>query len=210
MKKIHEAVRKILYSEQEALYALTQGYMNLSAYAKRIQDDVERLTLKDVRVSGIVVALSRLQKELGGIDPLQQDVVINNIITKSPLVEIVYAKTQNVIRKLSSLYEEVHTNSDDFLNVTLSTSDAAVICSERLRTAITDHFEESPRLVTANLASLGISFDPKYYELPNVGYSLMHRVAQRKIVLAEIVSTHTEMIFVFDQKYLSEMMDAFS
>lgn len=55
-----------------------------------------------------------------------------------------------------------------------------------------------------------MSFDPEYYNLPNVGYSLMHKVACKRIVLAEIVSTHTEMIFIFDQKFLPEMLDAFS
>jgi len=210
MKKIHDAVIEVILSEHEAMHALTNGYMNLSAYAKKIHGLIEDRTLKDVKVSGIVVALSRLQKKLDAADPLQIDVDINNIITKSPLVEIVYEKSPQLLKKLSSLYDEVHTNTDDFLNITVSTNDLAVICSERLEKKITKHFQEKPRLVTGNLASLGISFDPKYYDLPNVGYSLMHKVARRRIVLAEIVSTHTEMIFIFDQKYLSRIMEAFS
>ncbi len=210
MKKIHDAVTETILSEHEPMHALINGYMNLSAYAKKIHGQIEDKTLKDVKVSGIVVALSRLQKKLSAVDPLQIDVDINNIITKSPLAEIVYEKSPSLLKKLSSLYEEVHTNADDFLNITVSTNDFAVICSERLEKKITKHFRAKPRLITKNLASLGISFDPKYYNLPNVGYSLMHKVARRRIVLAEIVSTHTEMIFIFDQKYLSTMMEVFA
>ena len=65
-------------------------------------------------------------------------------------------------------------------------------------------------MIQSNLASLGLTFDPKYYELPNVGYSLMRKLAHKKIVLAEIVSTYTEMIFIFHQKDLPQILEVFN
>ena len=53
MIKIQDIVRDIVYSEEEALYSLAKGYMNLSAYAKQIQKEVETRTKKDVKTSGI-------------------------------------------------------------------------------------------------------------------------------------------------------------
>lgn len=210
MIKIQDIVRDIVYNEEEALYSLSKGYMNLSAYASRIQKEVEEKTKKDVRVSGIVVALSRVQKSLNKVHPLIQDIKINNITTKSPLSEIVFEKTPAILSRLSSLYEKVKTTSDDFLTMTLSTSEVTVICSDKIKDAILKHFKDTPRMIEPGLASLGISIDPKYYPMPNITFSLIRRIAKKHIPLAETITTHTEIIFIFPQKSLSDVLSLFS
>lgn len=209
MIKIQDTVRDIIYADEEALYAMSKGFMNLSAYAQRIKGAVEDTAMKDVQVSGIVVALSRIQKDLKGVHPFIQDVKINNITTKSPITELVFEKTSSVIDRLSSLYKKVKTTNDDFLTLVLSTNEVTIICSDRIKNAVLQHIEEKPRLIQGKLASIGISFDPKYYEIPNVTFSLLRRIARKKIVLAETLSTHTEVIFIFHQKDLPEIMGLF-
>lgn len=210
MIKIQDIVRDIVYNEEEALYALAMGYMNLSAYSKRIQKEVEDKTKKDVQVAGIVVALSRVQKQLKKVHPLIQDIKINNITAKSPLSEIVFEKTPAMIAKFSSLYEKVKTTNDDFLTMTISTSEITVICSDRIKEAILKHFKDTPRMIESSLASIGISIDPKYYPMPNITFSLIRRIATKRIPLAETITTHTEIIFIFPQKSLSEVLELFS
>lgn len=209
MIKIQDIVRDIVYNEEEALYALSKGYMNLSAYAKEIQKEVEDKTKKEVKTSGIVVALSRVQKELKKVNPLIQDIKINNITTKSPLSEIVFEKTPNILSKLSSLYEKVKTSNDDFLTMTLSTSEVTVICSDKIKEAVLKHFKDTPRMIEVGLASLGISIDPKYYPMPNITYSLIRKIAKKRIPLAETITTHTEIIFIFHSKNLSQVLSLF-
>lgn len=210
MIKIQDIVRDIVYNEEEALYSLSKGYMNLSAYAKQIQKEVERKTKKDVKVSGIVVALSRVQQTLDKTHPLIQNIKINNITTKSPLSEIVFEKTTNILSLLSSLYEKVKTTNDDFLTMTLSTSEVTVICSDKIKDSILKHFKETPRMIEPGLASLGISIDPKYYPMPNITFSLLRRIAKKHIPLAETITTHTEIIFIFSQKNLSKVLGLFN
>ncbi len=210
MIKIQDIVRDIVYNEEEALYALAEGYMNLSAYGKRIQKEVEDKTKKEVHVSGIVVALSRVQKQLKKVHPLIQDIKINNITAKSPLSEIVFEKTPAVLSKLSSMYEKVKTTNDDFLTMTLSTSEITVICSDRIKESVLKHFRDKPRMIASGLASIGISIDPKYYPMPNITFSLIRRIAKKRIPLAETITTHTEIIFIFPQKSLSQVLDLFS
>lgn len=210
MIKIKDAVKEIVLKDEEILYALSNKLLNLSAYAKQIQKEVEEKTFKDVGIQGIVVALSRIQKEFKGKDPLIQDVVINNISTKSPLSELVFEKNSDILSKLSDIYKKVITEGDDFMTITLSTNEVTIICSDRLVDKVLATLDAKPNLVQTGLASLGLTFDPKYYELPNVGYSLMRKLAHKKVVLAEIVSTHTEMIFIFHSKDMPEILDVFS
>ena len=210
MRKIQDSVREILFEDEEALYALSKDFMNLSAYAKSIRPKIEEMTMKDVEPAGIVVALSRIQKELGKIHPLVEKVEIKNITTKSPLSEISFEKNASILSKLSSLYAKVRTGSDDFLCMTLSTTGVTVTCSDRIREDVLSHFSEKPRLVRHKLAAIGLSFDRKYSDMPNITYSLLRKIARKRISLAETITTHTEIIFTFDQKRLAEVVSLFS
>lgn len=209
MIKIQDVVRDIVYSDEGALYALSKGFMNLSAYAKQIRQKVEDEAMKEVVVPGIVVSLSRIQKELGQVNPLVVDVAINNITTKSPLSEIVFEKKSSVLDKLSSLYKKIKTTNDDFFTIILSTSEVTVICSDRIKETVLKHLEDKPVLIQPKLSAICISFDPKYYELPNITYSLIRKIAQKRITLAETITTHTEIIFVFNQKDLPQILSLF-
>jgi len=207
--KINDAVEKILFTDEEALTAISLGYMNLSKYAKNIKKEVEKQTKKQVGNPAIVVTLSRIAKQIGKKHPLVQNIEIKNIISKSPLSEIVYAKNSESIAKLSKIYEKVKTGSDDFFTMTLSTNDITVICSDRIKLEIIKVLKEKPLMVVDNLASVGLSLDPKYYPMPNITFSLIRRIAQKKIPLAETITTRTEIIFVFNKKYLAEVVDLF-
>lgn len=209
MIKIRDVVHSILLSDEEALSAISNGYMNLSQYAGQIQKEVGSKTKKEVGIPGIVVALSRLAKDIGSRNPLIQDVQIKNITTKTPLSEIVYSKTSESITKLSKVYDKVKTGTDDFFTMTLSTNEITVICSDRIKIEIEKILKEKPVMVVKNLASIGLSLDPKYYPMPNITFSLIRRIAQKRIPLAETITTRTEIIFVFEQKYLASMVELF-
>jgi hypothetical protein len=209
MLKIQDAVREILYKNEEALYALSHDYMNLSAYAKQIATVVGQRSQKEVNTASIVVALSRIKKGLKKSEAMIQDIKINNITTKSPLSEIVFEKNSQILSRLSSLYEKVKTGNDDFLTMTLSTSEVSVICSDRIKNKVLEHFRNTPRLIAPGLASIGLSLDPKYYPMPNITFSLIRRIAQKRIVLAETITTRTEIIFIFPEKSLPEILSLF-
>ncbi|MHB1316916.1 MAG: hypothetical protein ACYCZW_03650 [Minisyncoccota bacterium] len=209
MIKINDVVQHILYKDEEALTALARGYMNLSKFAKQIQREVEEKSKKEVGIPGIVVSLSRLAQKTNSKHPLIQDVQIKNITTKTPLSEIVYSKTTESISKLSKIYDKAKTGADDFFTMTLSTNEITVICSDRIKAEIAKTLKEKPVMTVKYLASIGLSIDPKYYPMPNITFSLIRRIAQKRIPLAETITTRTEIIFVFEQKYLVEMVDLF-
>lgn len=209
MIKINDVVLSILFKDEEALTAIAKGYMNLSQYAKQIQNQVEETAKKEVGIPGIVVALSRIAKKINLKHPLVQNIQIKNITTKAPLSEIVYSKTSESIAKLAKVYDTAKTGADDFFTTTLSTNEITVICSDRIKTEIEKILKEKPVMVVKNLASVGLSLDPKYYVMPNITFSLIRRIAQKRIPLAETITTRTEIIFVFEQKYLSEIVDLY-
>ena len=209
MLKIADSVKEVLYADEEALASISNGYMNLAKYAERIRPTIEDMTMKEVSNASIVVALSRLSKEIGATNPIVQNVKINNIITKSPLTEIVYRKTTEAVSSITNIYNSLDTDGSDFLTMTFSTNEITIICSDRLKPTIKEQIEAEPVMETKDLAAIGIAINPDYYPKPNITFSLLRRIALKRIPLAETITTRTEIMFIFDQKYLSDLVSLF-
>lgn len=210
MITIQSAVQTCLENNEEATTALRNGFMNRRAYATQIQKIVETTCKKKVGLASIVTTLSRLEKVVASASPLVQEVTILNITAKTPLSEIIFAKTPTLLSRISSLYKKIQTKGDDFLTMTLSTSEITIICSDRLQKKVLTHLNEQPLRIETELASVGLSLDPSYYDRPNITFSLLHKIAQKRIVLAETITTHTEIIFVFKTYDLAVMLHLFS
>ncbi len=210
MIKIQDIVKEIVLADEEFLSALTNGYANLSAYAKKIQSRVEKGAKKKVGLPGIVVALSRERKSMSKKHPLLQDIHIRNTATRSPLSELVYEKNSSLLSKITALYSALTLKADDFFTITFSTNEISVICSDSIRAVIDTKIKDAPLLRQGDLASVSIFLDPKYYPMPNITFSLLRRIAQKRIPLAETITTRTEIIFVFNKKYLGEIVSMFS
>ena len=210
MITIEKAVLVCLEKCDEAYVALLKDFMNRRAYAAQIQKEVELICKKKVGLASIVVTLSRLQRKLQTNHPLIEDVTILNITAKTPLTEIVFVKTPTLLSHISSLYKKIQTKGDDFLTMTLSTNEVTIICSERLQKQVLNHLDEQPLRIETDLASIGLSLDQSYYDRPNITFSLLRRIAQKRIVLAETITTHTEIIFVCKARDISEMLQLFA
>lgn len=205
MIKISDIVEEIVYSSEIALSALSQGYLNLSAYAKAIREEVEEKTKKPVRVGSIVVALSRLSKSLGEQKPLLPEIAIENLTVKSPLIEITFDKTGGNLGKLRELYTDSGLSSADFLTVTQGAGEITIIAAENAKQKILKIYKDiKPKVILENLVGLTVSFSEKYIPEPNVIYTLLRCLAIKRINIVEIVSTYTELTFILSKENLQE------
>lgn len=209
MISIQSVVEKIIQEDAEAYAALRRGIMNFSQYAHSIHKQVEALCKKDIRHGSIVIALTRLSGDESKQKNYTPKVEIHNITTKLPVTEIVYHKTQETLASLETLFKKVKASVDDFFVMTLSTTEITIICSDPLIKRVEEAFSDKPKMKQSNLAAIGLSFDEKYYKMANVTFSLIRELAMREIVIAETVSSYTEVVFICHQKDLSTALDAF-
>jgi len=210
MIKIQPIVRDIVLGEIEAYVALTNDYMNMSRYAYRIRSSVEERTKKQVTINSLVVSLSRLRTEFKKEKPLIQEVAITNITTKLPLSEIIYENTNISIAKLESFHKTITITREDFFTTTVSTTELNIVCSSSMANKVSKHFNIKPKFTVNNLAAIGISFDPKHFDIPNTLFSLISVIARARINIAEIVSTYTELIFIVAEKDFGKTVALFS
>lgn len=197
MIKIADSVRGMVYESEIALTALANGYLNLSAYAKSIQQDVEQTAKKPVKIGSIVAALSRLAHTLQQQPPLLPYVHIENLSVKSGLVEITLNKTTENRNLMQSLNRDPLFASADFFTVTQGMHEISLVVPRELSGRVRACFRgQKPKLILDHLAALTVRFGEEYIRVPNVTYALVRHFAIRRINIVEIVSTFTELTFI--------------
>ncbi len=209
MIKIGQKVEEIIQRDHEAAQCLSRGILNLSSYARKIHKSVEKVTKKDVKLSTIIMALSRLQYKMEGVKPLAQEVKVDGLTVKTPLAELVFEKTSETVSRLSVLEKTIKPKSDEWFSFSQNTRAVIVICSESKAESVLKHMKAKPVLFLKDLSAIGLSIDEKYHPKPNITFSLLHRIAERKIPLAETISTWSEIIFIFKSEYLSQILEVF-
>lgn len=195
MLKVTDAVEEILKEEYIAFAALQQDHLNLSAFARSIQPEVERLTKKSVQLGTIVTAISRMQRPVRESGVIVPKVAIDDISVKSGLVELAFEKTQETQRALQ-VFSRRKIGSAEFFAVTQGQAEISLIAPAKWVASIHTAFKQHPILTLDSLSSLTIRFSSKYITQPNVLFSLLSKFAAQKIVVVELISTFTEVSFI--------------
>lgn len=209
MIKVGEKIEEIIKGDHEALFCLSRGILNLSSYARGIHDIVEQKTKKQVKLPTIIMALSRLKKKLKGVNPLLKEVEIDGMTVKTPLAEVVFEKTSTTISRLPLVQKSIKPKNDEWFSFSQNSKAIAVICSEQRAEAVIKHMGVKPLLVLKNLTAVGLSVDARYHFRPNITFSLLHKIAEKEIPLDQIFTSRDEMIFIFETKYLSQIVEIF-
>ena len=208
MITIAQATAQILYGDDIVREALTRGVLNLSAYAKLLQPQIEKRLYKNVRIGSIVTALSRLTSIAGKVAPLKAEVRIEDMSIKSPLCELTYEKTQetaHIIAQLGSQY-----SGRSFFTVTQGIGEVTCIAAQIFKDNIVRKVGINPKGQYDNLAAITVRFDEdQYIEVPNMIYTLVAVLAVKRINLIEIVSTYTEISFIVRQGDMKEVVEIF-
>lgn len=203
MLKISDSVRNIVQESEMALTALANGYLNLSAYAKAVREEVEASVKKPVKTGSVVAALSRLATTLQKQQPLLPHVRIENLSAKSGLIEMTFIKTKENRDWMQLLNRDPLFTSADFFTATQGMHEISLMAPRELRERIRVCFRgQKPKLSLDHLAALTIRFGEEYISIPNVTYALVRHFAIKRINIVEIVSTFTELTFILAESDL--------
>jgi aspartokinase len=196
MRTVTQIVRQIVTESEVPLEAIREEILNFSAYAKQIHPAVEKLTWKSVKVGTITVALTRIAKELPNTPPLRPQITIDDLKIKYPLVDISFEKTAHALERLSTIAGILESDAKKVFVTTEGMSEISIVASAKLSETIQNHFGIAPKAIFIDLVGISVGFDPKYLDIPNTLYTLISAVASQRINIIELISTHTELMFV--------------
>lgn len=208
MIKIPEVVQEILENDEIAFEALREGILNVTAYAVGIQKQIEKITMKPVRPGTIAVAILRLkEKKLLKTKAKKPEITIQNLRVNSSFTLLVWEKTHDIERKLSTLHPFV-VSGQDIPYVTEGGKEVLLFILDEATQKVKKHFVTKPKEIIENLVSVSVQFNESYLETPNILYVLFSAVAGKKINIVEIVSTRTELLFFIRREDLEETVRA--
>lgn len=207
MISVKSAVTQLVDNSEFARTGLRLGLLNISAYAKVIHPEVERITKKEVRSeSGIVMALSRYGRELRQRGGWEVDLQIEGMVSRSGLVEIAYTKTRNTQDKIATLYLLEAVRSAPFFVVTIGLTEVAIIVDSSLAEVVLSHFPMQPLIRLDNLACLTLKVDIETIDLPGQSYRVLERLASHSITVVEYTTSPTELNVILYEK---DLVDSF-
>lgn len=207
MIKVTEAVSDLLFSSPIALEAMRAGVLNLTAFSRQIHAQVEQKTRKPVKLSTIVVALSRIEKKLEMVPPLSPKIWLEEMNIKSGLVDITYPKTEQNLSLMRSLPKDIARAG--FLTTTEGMSELTIIVSDEEQQKIFGHFSDQPKIVLPNLVGVSLKFSEEFLAQPNVIFGILAILATKRIDITEIVSTFTELTVVVKKEDLEAVVNSF-
>lgn len=207
MLRITETVQEILFQDSPHLEVLRCGTLNLRAYAKSIKTQVELKTKKEVKLGSMVMALSRLAKNLASIDDLKPQVQIESLSIKSGLTVVNYEKTVKVLNTLSAV--KISRKTQDFFVISEGVSEIAIVATTRTINQIEKSITDKTKSKFSNAVAITLTFDSNYVEMPNVLYRFVSALAVKRVNLLEVVSTLTEVSFIIDSQYMDEAVNVF-
>jgi len=203
MKPIAGYVRDVLDESEVATSAFLEGVLNLSAYAKKIQHEVERRAKRRVAVGTIVVALSRYEIDIRKRFSLTPKIRIESIAVRTGLTEVTFGKNQLNRARLRTLYESKAFNDVDLLTITSGVREISLIIPATMKATVLKVFRgETPEIIVEHLAGLTIRFPAKYLHTPNTIFTLLRPLALNRINILEVVSTYTELTIIVAEKNL--------
>ncbi len=207
MFSITDYVRQILHTKPTLTEMLCKNYLNLSSLAQDLIPEIQKQSYKPVSKNAVVMALSRIQKELKS--PEQLEFKVNDIQVKYPLSEINYPiPLQYCTEEINSIYKKIQNSENHYLNIVSGNSETTIFVNTKLKNIIFEAFDGFVNnLELDQLASVSLKFSTEYLEQIGITYQVLQALAWNKINLVEVVSTYTEITLIIDQKDTQRLID---
>lgn len=194
---ISKIVKNILEQDEVAKKSLIRGILNLSAYARSIRKEVEGLYGEIVSDKSIVMALSRIRKNLNVLPTY--DFKIDSFYIYPNLVEV--SGGLEIEGDLMSVYLELDKKSSNgkFLTFTKSTTEVCLIVDRDLWIEKECKVDKKYEFIE-NLVGVSLKFSKEYLEIPGLIFYVLKLLEYKSINVVELVSTLTEITFLVDKK----------
>jgi len=199
MLKITNAVRQMVEGNPLLQFGLHHRLLNLTQIARYIDPLIEARVKKEAGTSAIVMALSRLQKEMIRNAPQREDYNIKTIDIHTHLATFTYQKTTQTAREIHKLANSIQSKGG-YISLSESMRETTVIIEKENLDVL--HRTVTERSVHAheNISGIGIVFDEKYTRVPGMYYILLQQLLLQNINMIEITSTFTSLVLYIDER----------
>ena len=182
---------------------LIQEVISFSNLAQFIKPKVEQLYGGEVSSASIVMAIRRYAQDLKKQSSVKKgDRKIDyELSMKTSIYDVNIARSNSFISRLPALYNVVHPENGDFLNVSIGDHEIVVTVSDKYKNLI-DEIVKKEKVIARerDMVALTIVFKDNFLETPGITYLATRKLAWENINIYEIVSTLNVLTFIIKRQ----------
>ncbi len=199
MISVPEEVERLIKQSPFLEEALSEGILNLSSLARKIQPEIEENLMKSVTEGSIVMALKRLSTE---VENKQNDFSqnIGDMIVRSNLISLTYKNSDNLQLGLEKILERQRENPETFLNFSRGTFETTIVCKKNLVETVKKKLSKEILIFETNeIASISIKLSDNTIETPGVYYAVLKVLSWQGVNVIEVLSTYREFTIMVEE-----------
>ena len=201
---IPSAVEEIIKKKPFLEDALVNGLVNLSALARSLKPEIEKLVDKQINDSAVIMALNRLIPRMKLISTMKFRNVVSNIgdiIVRSNLADYAFANSPTMFEAQAKLLDRVHSMKDVFCTFSQGIYETTLVVSSSIAELVERIFAEEKCLAKKNnLSSITVKLPEDNTVCPGVYYYIFKELAWDSINIAEVISTTNEFTVILNNK----------
>ena len=210
MSSISKITEEIINRSPFLREAMTENLINVSALARKIIPEVEKMTNKEIKEGAIVMAIKRMtpgvyhkldikiKKVIGGI---------GDFLVRSDLVDFTFENSESLRDCQNELIKHTQNDKDSFFALCKGITETTYILNTKYADDVKRIFaKENSKGHNTDLSSITVKLPETNTETFGVYYYIMKHLAWDGINIEQVVSTANEFTVIVDS---SDIDDAF-
>lgn len=191
-QKIEELINRSPYLRE----AITDGLINLSALARKLQPTIRAELVNDVTEGAILIALQRYGRTLAPFYTANPAQFLGNMGLRSDLVELTVKNSATLLARLTQVAGSIEHHSLTFV-FTQGQYETTIIMSRRLQENLTSYLQGEDIVHTiAALTGITLERTPGQIERTGVLQFPLRILAWEGISVIEIITTMNEIMII--------------
>lgn len=203
MESIGKLTEDIINRSPFLRESMTEGLINISALARKIQPEIEEATGKEIKEGAIVMAIKRMSPGLYH----KLNIKIKNVLgelgdflVRSNLSDFTYQNSDTLGAKQSELIRLLNSESDGFFALCRGVTETTIITNDKHKDIINRLFTSEKLIAsTQNLASVTVKLPHINTEIYGIYYYILKQLAWEGINIIEVISTANEFTIIVAQ-----------
>ena len=184
-KSITHAVKDVINNDLSFQDSLERGYCNISAVARIIKPQVNRLLGRNIRIESIITAPER---------PMLSVLANSTISVKTDVAKISTGKNKRSIEKVAKALTQY---GDNFISVSESILSITIVFDDTLLHKVKGIFANYNILeVEDDLAAIIVHSPEQIIKTPGCAIAFYNQLARRHINMEDTVSCYTDTIIL--------------
>ncbi|MBP8850155.1 MAG: hypothetical protein KBG80_06320 [Breznakibacter sp.] len=204
MITVAQAVESVIQVKPFLVESLAEGIVNVSCLARKIQPQVEALTMRKVKQGAIVMAVNRFVPQLDvSLNRNLKKLVENlgDIIVRSDLTDYTFKNSTTLVNGHSKVLKIVSEHPDVFYTFVRGVFESNLVVSSSYVKIVDTHFASEECLFKgSNLSAITIKLPTANTTVSGFYYYILKAIAWEGINIREVISTTNEFSIIINDE----------